>query len=89
MFFLVCEWLNYGCIKCICILENIMYQGRPHDLGGGGPRNFFFQIWKFACREATCCAWRSHAHSPCALLGGFGGLLPRETFFKTVQFGAF
>ena len=37
-------------------------QGRPQDLGGGGPRNFFVQIWEFACREATCCAWRSHAH---------------------------
>ena len=28
----------------------------------GGAKNFFFQIWEFACREATCCAWRSHAH---------------------------
>ena len=36
-------------------------QGRPQDLGGGG-QEFFFQIWEFACREATCCAWRSHAH---------------------------
>ena len=36
-------------------------QGRPQDLAGGGAKNFFFQIWKFACREATCCAWRSHA----------------------------
>ena len=44
MFFLVCEWLNYSCIKCICILENIMYQGRPHDLGGGGQENFFFRF---------------------------------------------
>ena len=37
------------------------FQGRPQDLAGGGAKNFFFQIWKFACREATCCAWRSHA----------------------------
>ena len=37
-------------------------QGRPQDLGGGGAKNFFFQIWEFECREATCCAWRSHAH---------------------------
>ena len=36
-------------------------QGRPQDLAGGGGKKFFFQIWKFACREATCCAWRSHA----------------------------
>ena len=28
---------------------------------GGGPREYLFQIWEFACREATCCAWRSHA----------------------------
>ena len=38
-----------------------LIQGRPQDLGGGG-QEFFFQIWNFACREATCCAWRSHAH---------------------------
>ena len=37
-------------------------QGRPQDLGGGGAKKFYFQIWEFACREATCCAWRSHAH---------------------------
>ena len=54
-------------------------QGRPQDLVGGGAKNFFFQIWELACREATCCA----------LLGGFGGMLPREFFFETVQFGAF
>ena len=48
-------------------------QGRPQDLGGGGAKNFFFQIWEFACREATC-------HAP--LLGGFGGMLPRENFLK-------
>ena len=40
---------------------NIWNQGRPQDLGGGG-QEFFFQIWEFACREAACCAWRSHAH---------------------------
>ena len=28
--------------------------------GRGGPR-IFFQIWKIASREATCCAWLSHA----------------------------
>ena len=26
---------------------------------------------------------------PCALLGGFGGMLPQEFFFKMVQFGTF
>ena len=42
--------------------DEVCIQGRPQDLGGGGAKNFFFQIWEFACREATCCAWRSHAH---------------------------
>ena len=48
------EWLNFSMVK----------QGRPQDLGGGGAKNFFFQIWEFA------------------LLGGFGGMLPRENFLK-------
>ena len=43
-------------------------QGRPQDLGGG-PRIFFFEIWKFACRGM-------------ALLGGFEGMLPRENLYK-------
>ena len=45
--------------KYDCII--VHKQGRPQDLGGGG-QDFFFQIWEFACREAPCCAWRSHAH---------------------------
>ena len=40
-----------------------LLQGRPQDLGGGGPKIFFSQ-------------------KPCALLGGFGGMLPRENFLK-------
>ena len=55
-------------------LSNCVYsvdcsvQGRPQDLvGGGGGKNFIFQIFKY------------HA-KPCALLGGFGGMLPREIF---------
>ena len=56
---------NYSCVSQLlpviaCIRDRA--QGRPQDLGGGGAKNFFFQIWEFACREATCCAWRSHAH---------------------------
>ena len=43
-------------------------RGVPRIWEGGGPRIFFFQIWNFACREA--------------LLGGFGGMLPRENFLK-------
>ena len=41
-------------------------QGRPQDLGGGGARNFFFRF--------------GNLHV--ALLGGFGGMLPRENFLK-------
>ena len=48
-------------------------QGRSQDLGGGGPRIFFFRFGNFACREAR--EVRGHA--------------PPRKFFKTVQFGAF
>ena len=57
----------YLCISTV----HIIVHGRPQDLGGGG-QEFFFQIWEFACREGK----------PCALLGGFGGMLPRENFLK-------
>ena len=60
-------------------LQTPSNSGASPGLGRGGPRNFYFQIWKFACRKATCCAWQSHA---CALLGGFGGMPPRENFLK-------
>ena len=49
--------------------------GASPGFGRGGGQEFFFQIWEFACREATCA-------KPCALLGGFGGMLPRENFLK-------
>ena len=49
-------------------------QGRSQNLAGGGAR-IFFRVWKFAYREATC-----------ALLGEFGGMLPREKNFKMVHF---
>ena len=44
------------------------YRGVPRIWEGGGGQEFFFQIWEFA--------------KPCALLGGFGGMLPREIFLK-------
>ena len=59
------------CVHDICM------QGRPQDLGGGGAKNFFFQIWEFACREAMRIARGVRGHAP-----------PRK-FFKTVQFGEF
>ena len=75
-----------------------MIQGRLQDLGGGQEFYFFrFGNLHVAKRhvahgEATRCAWRSdmlRMAKPCAMLRGFGGMLPGENFFKTVQFGAF
>ena len=58
-----------------------VYQGRPQDLaGGGGPRIFFFRFGNL------------HVAKPCALLGGFGGMSPRENFLKwcnLVRFGVY
>ena len=31
--------------------------GASPGFGRGGPRINFFQIWEFACGEATGCAW--------------------------------
>ena len=53
-------------------------QGRPQDLGGGGAKNFF-------CSDLGICMSRSdmlRMAKPCALLGEFGGMLPREIFLK-------
>ena len=52
-------------------------QGRPQDLGGGGGGQEFFFFRFGNLHVAKPC----HA-KPCALLGGFGGMLPREKFLK-------
>ena len=52
-------------------------QGRPQDLGGGGPRNFFSDLGICMSRSDTL-----RMAKPCALLGGFGGMPPRENFLK-------
>ena len=63
------------------------WQGRPQDLAGGGPRIFF--------PDLEICMSRSdmlRMAKPCALLGGFGGMPPRENFFKwcnLVRFGVY
>ena len=56
-------------------VPNNYISGASPGFGRGGPRNFFFQILKFPCREA--------------LLGGFGGMPPPRKFFKMVRFGVY
>ena len=60
------------------------YTGASPGFGRGGPRIFFFQIWNFACREATA----AHGEAMRIARGVWGHVPPRK-FFKTVQFGAF
>ena len=51
----------------------------------GGAKNFFFQIWEFACREAT---YAAHGEAM-SIARGVRGHAPPRKIFKTVQFGAF
>ena len=57
----------------------LVYSGASPGFGrGGGPRNFFFA-------DLGICMSRSdmlRMAKPCALLGGFGGMPPRENFLK-------
>ena len=51
----------------------IQYASGPGASPGfvrGGAKNFFFRLGTL------------HVAKPCALLGGFGGMLPRENFLK-------
>ena len=60
------------------------YQGRPQDLGGGGPRNFFFRFGNLRVAK------RHAAHGEAIRIArGVRGHAPPRNFFKTVQFGAF
>ena len=52
-------------------------QGRPQDLGGGGQEFFFPDLGICMSRSDMLRMAKS-----CALLGGFGGMLPRENFLK-------
>ena len=64
------------------IIEQI--QGRPQDLGGGGPRNFFFRFGNLHVAK------RHAAHGEAMRIArGVRGHAPPRKFFKTVQFGAF
>ena len=51
---------------------------------GGGQEFFFSDLGIYMSRSDML-----RMAKPCALLGGFGGMLPPRIFFKTVQFGAF
>ena len=60
-------------------------QGRPQDLAGGRPRNFFFRFENLL-RDML------RMVKPCALVGGFGGMHPRENILKwcnLVSFGVY
>ena len=50
----------YGSPPPLRKLLRAPFRGVPR-IWEGGAKKYFFQILKFACREATCCAWRSHA----------------------------
>ena len=59
-------------------------QGRPQDLGGGGPRIFFFRFGNLHVAK------RHAAHGKAMRIArGVRGHAPPRNFFKTVQFGAF
>ena len=51
---------------------SIIYTGRPQDLGGGQGRP----------QDLGGGGGQEFFFQPCALLGGFGGMLPRENFLK-------
>ena len=56
---------------------DVTYQGRPQDLGGGGQEFFFLDLG--ICMSQSDMLRMA---KPCAVLGGFGGMLPREIFLK-------
>ena len=74
------EILNYT--------DGIKYSGASPGFGRGGAKNYFFP-------DLEICMSRSdmlRMAKPCALLGGFGGMLPRENFLKwcnLVRFGVY
>ena len=61
------QWCMYG----------LCWQGRPQDLGGGGQEIIFSDLGICMSRSDML-----RMAKPCALLGGFGGMLPREKFLK-------
>ena len=68
-------------IVCIAFCRVISQQhsgrGVPRIWEGGGPRIFFSDLGICMSRSDML-----RMAKPCALLGGFGGMLPRENFLK-------
>ena len=52
--------------------------GASPGFGRGGGQNFFFSYLEICMSRSDMLRMAK----PCALLGGFGGMLPRENFFK-------
>ena len=60
---------------CIFLKNNNIFQGRPQDLAGGGPRIFFFRFVNLHVAK------RHAAHGKAMrFASGFGGMPPRENF---------
>ena len=58
--------------------NNNQTRGVPRIWEGGGPRIFFFRFGNLHVAKRHMLRMAK----PCALLGGFGGMLPREIFLK-------
>ena len=66
------------------VIKNTISRGVPRIWQGGGARIFFSDL--------VICMLRSdmlRMAKPCALLGGFGGMPPRENFLKWCNFVRF
>ena len=66
---------------------SIMVAGASPGFGRGGAIIFFLDLGICMSRSGML-----RMAKPCALLGGFGGMLPREIFFKwcnLVRFGVY
>ena len=59
--------------------------GASPGFGRGEGQEFFFSDLGICMSQSDMLRMAK----PCALLGGFGGMPPRENVFKTVQLGAF
>ena len=64
------------CNPCL-IRDDYIVHGRPQDLGGGGQEYFFSDLGICMSRSDML-----RMAKPCALLGGFGGMLPQENFLN-------